>query len=157
MKSSRINKRKRRTPSKNNATSQHGNRLKDGYSVNIIQCVEISFKGCTEKTERNFMMNILEELYYGTVGPCKKCFDTASTYAEFCRVIAENEKSLNDFLAALPNAEKERHLFSQMTNAQGAVSDFSEKERFIEGFRMGARFILDMFVMPDNSVIRDIV
>lgn len=41
-------------------------------------------------------------------------------------------------------------------NAQAEVSGYSEMERFIEGFRLGARFMLDTFVMPDNSVIRDI-
>lgn len=40
--------------------------------------------------------------------------------------------------------------------AQSEVSNYTEMERFIEGFRLGARFMLDAFVMPDNSVIRDI-
>jgi len=41
-------------------------------------------------------------------------------------------------------------------NAQGEVLAFCEQERFIEGFRLGARFMLDTFLVPENRVIKDI-
>lgn len=102
-------------------------------------------------------MNILEELYFGNINPNEKKFERSSGYAKFCKIMTDNEHKLTEFLAALPNAENEQHLLTQMINAQSEVSGYSETERFIEGFRLGARFMLDMFVMPDNSVIRDIV
>ncbi len=43
-----------------------------------------------------------------------------------------------------------------MINAQSELSQFSEIERFIEGFRLGAGIMLDTFILPQQSVIRDI-
>lgn len=101
-------------------------------------------------------MNILEELYHGNINPNEKQFDRSSHYAKSCQILSDNEQKLTAFFSAIPNAENEQHLLSQMINAQSEVSGYSDQERFIEGFRLGARFILDTFVMPDNSVIRDI-
>lgn len=101
-------------------------------------------------------MNVLEELYYGNVNPNEKQFERTSSYAKFCKTITDNESQLMAFFEALPNAENEKRLFSQMVNAQAEISCYCEKERFIEGFRLGTKFMLDSVVMPDNSVIRDI-
>lgn len=101
-------------------------------------------------------MNILEEFYYGNIIPNDKCFDRKSEYAKFIEIISDNEKKLTAFLGGLPRAEEEQHLFSQLMNAQREVSTFSELNRFIEGFQLGARFILDTFILPQESVIRDI-
>jgi len=100
--------------------------------------------------------SILEDLYYGNIGPHVKCFDPHSEYAKFQKIIADNEEQLTAFLHGIPKSEEEQHLFSQLMNAQNEVSVFSELERFIEGFQMGARFMLDTFLIPRNSAIRDI-
>ena len=41
-------------------------------------------------------------------------------------------------------------------NAQGEIQRFSELDRFVEGFQLGARLLLDTFLVPQESVIRDI-
>ena len=101
-------------------------------------------------------MNILEELYYGNVRPDEKCFDRNSEYASFMKIISDNEEKLLAFLNSQTEAKAEQHLFSQLMNAQGEVLRFSEMNRFIEGFQLGAKFILDSLVLPQQSVIRDI-
>jgi hypothetical protein len=101
-------------------------------------------------------MNILEDLYYGNINPNEKCFDRKSRYSQFVKIVTDNEEKLTAFLNALPNAEEEQHLLSQMINAQSELSQFSEIERFIEGFRLGAGIMLDTFIFPQQSVIRDI-
>lgn len=101
-------------------------------------------------------MKVLEDLYYGNINPYEKCFDRKSEYAKFAEIIIENEKKLMSFLNALPNAEEEQHLFSQMINAHTEIIQFSEFERFIEGFRLGASIMLETFVLPQQSVVRDI-
>lgn len=101
-------------------------------------------------------MTILEDLYYGNINPNEKCFDRKSKYAEFVKILSDNEEKLTTFLNALPNAEAEQHLLSQMINAQSELSQFSEIERFIEGFRLGSGIMLDTFILPQQSVIRDI-
>lgn len=101
-------------------------------------------------------MNILEDLFYGDINPNEKCFDRKSRYAEFAAIVSDNEEKLTAFLNTLPNADKEQHLLSQMVNAQSELSQFSEIERFIEGFRLGAGIMLDTFIFPQKSVVRDI-
>jgi hypothetical protein len=101
-------------------------------------------------------MNILEDLYYGNINPNEKCFDKKSEYAKFVKIIIDNEEKLIAFLNALPNAEEGRHLFSEMLNAHSEISQFEEFERFAEGFRLGAGIMLETFILPQQSVIRDI-
>jgi len=40
--------------------------------------------------------------------------------------------------------------------AQDEVLDFSEANSFIEGFQLGAKFIVDSLVAPQGSVLSDI-
>ena len=101
-------------------------------------------------------MTILEDLYYGNLNPDTKCFDRNSKYAKFIKTLSDNEGKLSAFLEGLPGAEEERHLFSQMINAQAEINLFMELERFLEGFRLGAGIMLETFVSPQQSVIRDI-
>jgi len=101
-------------------------------------------------------MTVLEDLYYGNLEPNAKCFGKNTGYMKFSKIVTDNAEKLTDFLEKLPNAEEERHLLSQMINAQNEVSDFLELERFIEGFRLGASFMLETFIAPQQSVLRDI-
>ena len=118
--------------------------------MTIIASIDI--KSLKEST-----MNIIEELDYGNVTPNAKCFDCHSNYAQFIKTISENEEKLTAYLENQAEAKKEQHLFSQLMNAQGEVLEFSETSRFLEGFRLGAKFMLDAVVIPQDSVIRDIV
>ena len=102
------------------------------------------------------MSHILEDLFYGNINPSDKCFDRQSTYAKFAKTIIDNDEKLMNFLKNLPNTQEEQHLLSQMINAQGELAAFTEFERFIEGFRLGAGVMLETFVLPQQSVIRDI-
>ena len=101
-------------------------------------------------------MNILEEMYYGNIRPISKCFDRSSPYGKLVKIISDNEKKLNTYLNTIPEAKEEQYLFSQLMNAQGEVSGISDLERFIEGFQLGARFMLDTFLSERYSPIQDV-
>ncbi len=101
-------------------------------------------------------MNILEDLYYGNISPNEKCFKHQPNYVKFAEIVAGNEEKLSDFLSNLPNAEQQRHQFEQMINAQIEISGFLELERFIEGFRLGSVLMLETFILPKQSIIKDI-
>lgn len=101
-------------------------------------------------------MSILEELYYGNLHPVDKEIQYGSKYERFLKIITENQEKLETFLRNQPDAEEERHLFSQMINAQQEVMSFSERERFLEGFRMGARFMADTFLPGQDGATKDI-
>ena len=98
-------------------------------------------------------MNILEEFYYGNVNPNEKCFKRESEYATFVKIVSTNEEKLNTYLNAIPTAQEEQHLFSQLMNAQSEILDTEGRERFLEGWMLGARFILDTFLIPHKSPI----
>lgn len=40
--------------------------------------------------------------------------------------------------------------------AQGEIQQFSELDRFIDGFQRGARLMPDAFLLPQQSAVRDI-
>ncbi len=101
-------------------------------------------------------MNILEELYHGNIRPSENRFNHPSKYVNVIKVLCDNEQKLTEFLKALPNAEKEQQMLSKMINAQSEISNFAEIEKFIEGFRLGAKFVLDTFIIEQESAIKDI-
>ncbi len=104
----------------------------------------------------NDSLNLIEELYFGNICPNEESFDKRSRYASFVETIAVNEKKLSAYFTAHTGAEEEQHLFTQLMNAQGEILRFSELDRFIEGFQLGARLMLDTFLLPQQSAIRDI-
>lgn len=101
-------------------------------------------------------MNILEELYYGNINPNDKSFDYNSDYGKFIKTISDNEEKLSAYLNAIPTASEEQHLFSELMNAEREVLCISEFERFIEGFQLGAKFIMDTFLIERYSPIKNI-
>ena len=82
-------------------------------------------------------MNILEELYRGNITPCEKYYEKDSEYAGFAKTVSEMEEKLLAFLESA-KASEETGLLERLIKAQGEVLDIGEKERFIEGFRLGA-------------------
>ena len=100
-------------------------------------------------------MTVLEDLYYGNLNPNAKCFSKNTEYMKFSKIVTDSAEKLTAFLEALPNAEEERHLLSQMLNAQSEISGFTEFEQFIKGFRLGAGIMIEAFIAPQQSVLRD--
>ena len=108
-------------------------------------------------------MNILEEFYYGNVNPQEKFYKRESDFATFVKivfdvrslleekVILENEEKLSAYLAG-----EEKHLFSQLMNAQSEIISIETRERFIEGWKLGAKFMVDTFLVPRYSPINGV-
>lgn len=96
-------------------------------------------------------MNILEEFYYGNVNPQEKFYKRESEYATFVRIISENEEKLNAYLDG-----EEKHSFSKLMSAQSEIISIENRERFIEGWKLGARFMLDTFLVPRYSPINGV-
>ena len=98
-------------------------------------------------------MNILEELYFGNVKPVAKRYEEDSSYAEQMKIIVSSQKKLN---SSFSDDTEKMDLLSQLVDAQVEILAFGERESFIEGFQLGARFMLDTFLLPGKSVLRDI-
>ena len=98
----------------------------------------------------------LEDLYHGNIRPNEKCFVRDLEYSKLFQIIIDNEKILTKFLAQLPNSEEEQQLFSQMIDSRIEAASLLECDRFIEGFRLGASIMLETFVLPQKSILKDI-
>lgn len=100
--------------------------------------------------------NILEDLYHGEINPNVKCFNQDSDYARLMKIISDNESKLIIFLKGLSKAQEEQQLFLRLIDAQIGISEINELERFIEDFQLGARFMLDTFIIPRKSALENI-
>ena len=92
------------------------------------------------------MKSFIEELYYGNIDPQNSGFDDDESVQRTMRTIRENEEFLAD---TLTGEEKKR--FLDFADAWSAFNGDATLEGFITGFRLGARFVLDAFVLPEAS------
>ena len=96
-------------------------------------------------------MNILEELFYGNLNPNNQTFKHKSQYGKAMDVIARNEEILTEILEG-----KEKSRFLDFVNAYDEIMGITSVENFITGFMIGARFILDTFVIEHERIFKDI-
>ena len=96
-------------------------------------------------------MNILEEIYHENIER-KDYFRKSSEYESFVKIICSNEEEISAFLRAIPDASEQQHLFSQLMNAQSEINLIENEEYFIDGWKLGARFMLDTFLIPYDNV-----
>ncbi len=101
-------------------------------------------------------MNIIEELYLGNLTPVEKCFLPGSEYARTVTALCNCERQLTEWISKQERAEGPLQFLSELTEAQRTLDDYHQQERFIEGFRLGARLMLDTFLIPEQSALRDI-
>ena len=83
---------------------------------------------------------ILRELYHGNINPVAKSVVQGSAYQKAMHQIS----SLEETLMAQLDEEQQKHL-QDFISAQGKLNLISGEERFIDGFRMGARMMLEIF------------
>ena len=84
-------------------------------------------------------MNILEELYYGNIVPNEKCAKFDDEVKELLKLLNRNEEKL---VATLTEVQKET--FEKYKDCNREISEISEREIFLNGFRLGARIIIDV-------------
>ena len=96
-------------------------------------------------------MRILEELWYGNITPNAREFVRGTVFDEACQMLCKNEEKLNALLA-----EKEQEIFRNYQACQSEITQISECETFISGFRLGARIILEV-LSENESTFKSIV
>lgn len=96
------------------------------------------------------MVNFIEELYYGNIEPQNKKRRESRNYNREMKVLSENEDVL---LEKLPL--EDRKLFLEYVDAWGIVDGESVVDSFVTGFRLGARFTYDTFVLPENGLLKE--
>lgn len=83
-------------------------------------------------------MSILEELYYD-INLRALNISSDSKFEKLLELMAENEEALTQKLN-----EEEMRLFEKIRDCDSEISDITERERFIQGFKLGARIMLEI-------------
>ncbi len=85
-------------------------------------------------------MTILEDLYYGNIQPWEKMIKKGSPYQKTEQKLT---KEIDTLMASLNKEEKA--LCEKIADRISELSDLSERERFIEGFCIGAKMMIEVF------------
>ncbi len=86
-------------------------------------------------------MLILEELWNGNIAPAEGQYHPKREYKEAWGLVDAIEDQLKEQLS--PENWK---LFNNYLDAEGKARCLSEADIFIEGFRMGAKVLIDVFM-----------
>jgi len=92
------------------------------------------------------MKSFIEELYYGNIAPQNSGFEDDESVQHELRMISENEDWLTEHLTG-----EEKKRFLDFADAWSAYNGDATLDGFITGFRLGARFMMDTFVLPEAS------
>ncbi len=84
-------------------------------------------------------MNTLEDLYYGNLFPQEKCARLDDEVNELLKLLNRNEEKL---VATLTEVQKET--FEKYKDCNREISEICEREIFLNGFRLGAKIIVDV-------------
>ena len=96
-------------------------------------------------------MRILEELYFGNINPNTQTYDRQSNFGKAMQVMSDTEDELLKLLEG-----KENQLFRDFVKAQSEINGITGVEKFIKGFKLGARIGLEI-VSEDDSCLRDLI
>lgn len=92
-------------------------------------------------------MTMLEELFYGNINPCDKAVKKGSRYAKLQKRLCDNYDGLRKSLT-----EKDLPLLDAAEDAAAELSVLSQKESFADGFRLGARLMLEIFFSESQNL-----
>ena len=93
------------------------------------------------------MSAFLEAFYYGRIDPQKREYEKGEIVTELSDRIHEIEQQL---IKRYSNSEEERDIIFEFIDSHTELTAHVEKDSFIAGFRLGARFACDTF---DSSSI----
>lgn len=101
-------------------------------------------------------MRILEEFWYGNINPVEIPFQRQRQFDKVFKLLTKNEEKLLETLN-----EQEKELFDKYKACQDEMTQITECQTFLKGFKLGARFVMACFENDDlytneNCLIADI-
>ena len=90
-------------------------------------------------------MRILEEFWYGNLHPSEKKFRRQTEFDKILKLLVRHEEKLMESLN-----ESEKETFEKYRECYGELSDISNCEIFINGFKLGAKFIIECYNNHDG-------
>jgi len=95
------------------------------------------------------METFLDAFYYGNIDLKKRDYQDNGRVLEISKKIKDSEKELIDRYTA----DEKQNIIDLIDN-YNELREYSEKERFITGFRIGAMFAFETF-QPLNALTND--
>lgn len=95
-------------------------------------------------------MKILNEFWYGSIHPTDRNIIPNSRMDKLLKLVVTNEQRLNGLLS-----EEEQAAFQKFKDSQNELSSVNEYESFVLGFRLGARFMLEVMEEMDVPFVDD--
>lgn len=97
-------------------------------------------------------MNLIKELYYGSIRPVDKTFKKHTEYAEKNKLQSDAYCKLADGIT-----EEQKKVLDELVEALNGMSETAAAEAFVDGFRLGAELVLEVKEVPKDSVFTPIV
>ena len=91
-------------------------------------------------------MTILENLYNGNINIVEKSIKKGSEYDRLTKVASELEDKLMESISG-----QEKELFESIFITRFQQEDIMLTETFVEGFRLGAQIMLEVFSEPKRQ------
>ena len=88
-------------------------------------------------------MKIIEDLYYGRISPYEMSISAAPEYQKLKALADRNEDLLRESLC-----DEQKELLDKLIETVTDISSISERDMFINGFRLGMKLMMD--VMTDK-------
>jgi len=93
------------------------------------------------------MMSILKELSLGNINPHERSIKRDTDYDRAVKALSQSEKKLLDALG-----EDEKALYEAFTVAQMEFNALENAEKFVLGFRLGARIFVEIMTGDDDLI-----
>jgi hypothetical protein len=91
-------------------------------------------------------MLFIKEFWNGNIAPGEGRYHSQREYKEVWRLVERMEDQLKERL----NSE-DWELFTQYQEAEAKAGDIEDTDIFVEGFRLGARVIMDVLLPPQTQ------
>ena len=88
-------------------------------------------------------MKIIEDLYYGRISPYEMNISATPEYQKLKALADRNEDLLRESLS-----DEQKELLDKLIETVTDISSISERDMFINGFRLGMKLMMD--VMKDE-------
>ena len=88
-------------------------------------------------------MLFLKDFWYGNISPGEGRYHSKKEYKEAWRLVERMEDQLKERLTS-----EDWELFTQYQEAEDKAGDIESTDIFVEGFRLGAKVIMDVLLSP---------
>ena len=95
-------------------------------------------------------MTILEQLWYETLHPAEITKKQNPEYSKLTNIMGESEIKLLHLLT-----DEGKELFHKYADARTDLNDMDECDIFINGFRIGARIMLEIMEVTDVPPVKN--